>query len=297
MADAQAAMDEVITCPYCGDNVSTLVPVEAGMRLRLQKEAQIMSVPERVCEGCIKQLAKSISKGAILRAEQRAKEQNRLMLWRSRVQLVKQAKQHLSQKNFSDAAVSYEKYLRVLEIIYEKKPGELSPDLFKGEARSQELTVIASVYWDLMRIYDTHERYKDRQFKAADKLAEFARFTPAFPHIMRRAESYVRQAKNPAAFKNFIRMANSSRPRCFIATAAFDGYYDPVVETLCQFRDQRMKSNQFGRGCINLYYRCSPRVAEFLDAHPSLKPATRKALGCLAYWITKCGLVRKGFTP
>lgn len=297
MADSLTGADEIITCPYCGDNVSLLVPVESGMRLRLQKEAQIINVPERVCEGCIKQLAKSISRGAVLRAEQRAKEQNRLMLWRNRVKLVKQAKAHLSQKNYSDAAIAYEKYLRVLEIVYEKKSGELSPDLFKGEARAQEMTVIASVYWDLMRIYDTHEKYKDRQMKAAQKLADFARFTPAFPHIMRRAESYVRQAKNPAAFKAFLRMARASRPRCFIATAAFDGYRHPVVETLCQFRDQRLKTNRIGRVCVRVYYRHSPKIADFLDTHPALKPATRKALGYLAYWISKCGLVRKGFTP
>lgn len=297
MSNAQAAADEVITCPYCGDNVSILVPVDPGMRRRLQQEAQIANVPERVCEGCLKQLARSISRGAILRAEQRAKEQNRLMLWRSRVKLVKQAKQHLAHKNYPDAAVAYEKYLRVLEIVYDRKPGELSPDLFKGEGRAQEMTVIASVYWDLMRIYDTHDRFKERQFKAADKLAQFVRYTPAFPHIMRRAESYLRQARNPAAFQKFIKMAKSNRPRCFIATSAFDGYRDPVVETLCRFRDQRLKTTPFGRHCIRLYYRHSPKIAEFLDSHPALKPATRKALRSLAFWIEKCGLVRKGFTP
>lgn len=297
MSDTHAATDDVIICPYCGDNVSALIPVEAGMKLRLQKEAQITSVPERVCDGCIKQLLKSISRGAVLRSEQMAKEQNRLMLWRNRVQLVKQAKQHLAQKNYSDAAVSYEKYIRVLEIVYEQKPGELSPNLFKNQARAQEMTVIASVYWDLMRIYDTHNNYRERQIKAADKLAEFARFTPAFPHIIRRVEAYIRQAKNPAAFQKFLKASNSNRPRCFIATAAFDGYIDPTVETLCLFRDQHLKSTTLGRLCVRVYYRYSPRIATFLDAHPACKPATRKVLAWVAVSLKKSGFARKRFTP
>lgn len=278
-----------ILCPFCGDNVPGLIPVESGMLLRLQQEAQIGQVPDAVCEGCFKQLSKSISKGAVLRAEQQHKEQNRVMLWRNRVQLVKQAKQHLAQKNYSDAAVSYEKYVRVLEIVYEQKPGELSPALFKNEARAQEMTVIASVYWDLMRIYDTHATYRERQMRAAEKLAEFVRFTPVFPHIIRKAESQARSAKNPDAFNKFLKLSHAKRPRCFIATAAFDGYQDPVVDALCDFRDHYLKTRLRGRRWIRLYYRHSPGIASFLDRAPALKPATRRLLT----WIANSRFVRK----
>lgn len=265
-----------------------LARIETGMKLRLQETGQVNPVPEAVCEGCIRMFTKMISKGAVLRAEQQAKEQNRLMLWRNRVQLVKAAKGHLAQKSFSDAAVAYEKYLRVLEIIYETKPGELSPDLFRNEARSQEMTVIASVYWDLMRIYDTHARYADRQMKAAEKLAQFVRFTPIFPHIMRKAESQTRTGKNPEAFRRFLKLSAASRPRCFIATAAFDGYHSETVEQLCLFRDQYLKKSTAGRRLVAFYYVMSPRVATFLDRHPALKPATRQLLT----WITRRNFVR-----
>ncbi len=288
MSSAAADQEGAITCPYCGDNVPALVPIETGMRLRLQENAQVDSIPETVCDGCFKMMAKMVSKGAVLRAEQQAKEQNRLMLWRNRVQLVKQAKQHLAQKNYSDAAVSFEKYLRVLEIVYECKPGELSPDLFKNEARAQEMTVITSVYWDLMRIYDTHQTYRERQFKAAEKLAAFVRFTPIFPHIMRKAESQTRSAKNPDAFQKFLKLSNAKRPRCFIATAAFQGQRTMTVETLCSFRDQYLKTSAQGRRWVAVYYRFSPSVASFLDKHPRLKPATRKLLA----WIANSRFVR-----
>lgn len=300
MSEAAVENDGVITCTYCGDNVPTLVPIETGMKLRLSKETQIGTVPDAVCEGCLKILLKMVSKGAALRSEQQAKEQNRLLLWRNRVQLVKQAKLYLSQKNFSDAAVAYEKYLRVLEIVYETKPGEMSPDLFKNQARAQEMTVIASVYWDLMRIYDTHPSYRERQYKAAQKLAEFVRYTPIFPHVMRKAESQRRQAKNPDAFAKFLKLSNSKRPRCFIATSAFSNIavtsgagidtsaflsaneVHPVIDDLCRFRDQFLKLSPSGRAIVRFYYKHSPSIAAWLDRHPSLKPVVRAALTAVA---------------
>ncbi|MES2855879.1 MAG: hypothetical protein V4692_08445, partial [Bdellovibrionota bacterium] len=208
MSESEAT-EGIISCPYCHDSVPNLVRIEPGMKLRLQEHAKINPAPEAVCDGCYKMMAKMVSKGAALRAEAQSKEQNRLMLWKNRVGLVKQAKVYITQKNFAEAAVSFEKYLRVLEIVYDVKAGLLSPDLFKGESKGQEMTVITSVYWDLMRVYDTNPRYIERQMKAADKLAEFARFTPIFPHIMRKAESQTRSAKHPEAFKRFIKLSNS----------------------------------------------------------------------------------------
>jgi hypothetical protein len=281
-------VEGVITCPYCHDNVSSLVRLDAGMKLRLQQTgSQGGPPPDAVCEGCTKMLAGVLSKGQVLRAEANAKEQNRLMLWRNRVGLVKQAKGLLAQKNFSEAAVAYEKYIRVLEIIYETKPGGLTPALFKDKSRAQEMTVISSVYWDLMRIYDTSPRYGDRQMKSAQKLAEFIRFTPVFPHIMRKAESQTRTAKNPEVFKRFLKMSNAARPRCFIATAAFNGQRTDTVEQLCRFRDQRLKTNSPGRTIIYFYYKVSPKLALLLDKYPKLKPGVRATLRKIAKLVQK----------
>lgn len=240
------------------------------------------AIPEKVCDGCFKLIMKTVSKGAALRAEASAKEQNRLMLWRNRVGLIKQAKMHLQKKNFADAAVSFEKYLRVLEIVYDLKPGGLSPDLFRGDIKAQELTVIASVYWDLMRVYDTNANYAARQMKTADKLAEFIRYTPIFGHVMRKAEVQTRTAKNPEAFKRFVKLSNSKRPRCFIATAAFESYDDETVLTLCRLRDERLKRTRLGRKFVWAYYRVSPSLANQLDRYPGLKPTARLILKLIA---------------
>ncbi len=273
----------VIVCPYCGDNVPSLVPVAAGMKIGLQENAQLSAVPDTVCAGCYSILTKMVSKGAALRAQQQAKEQNRLMLWRNRVNLVKKAKELLAQKSYAESAVQYEKYLRVLELVYDKKPGELSPELFASGSRQQEMTVVASVYWDLMRIYDQSPRYKDRQMTAAKKLAEFARFTPIFPHIMRKAEGLSRSGKNSDVYRFFVKASNKNRPRCFIATAAFDGYESPTVTDLRQFRDRVLRRSRCGRIATRLYYRVSPRLAGWIDRAPSpLRAVLRQALRFVA---------------
>lgn len=277
----------IISCPYCHDTVPSLVKIETGMKLRLQQNDKSANIPEAVCDGCYKMLHKLVSKGAALRAEAAAKEQNRLMLWRNRVGLIKTAKQNLAQKNYADAAVAFEKYLRVLEIVYDLKPGGLSPELFRGQSKSQELTVITSVYWDLMRVYDSSSNYADRQMKAAEKLAEFARYTPIYGHIMRKADVQARVAKNGAAFRHFLKLSNAKRPRCFIATSAFDSYTDETVLQLCDLRDRRLKKSSWGRAFVRFYYRFSPGLASRLDRYERLKPAARLILRQAARILSK----------
>lgn len=271
-------VEGLVVCSYCGDNVPSLVNIATGMKMTLQKNAQLTAVPDSVCAGCYSILTKMISKGAALRAEQQAKEQNRLMLWRNRVNLVKKAKDLLAQKNFAESAVYYEKYLRVLELVYDKKSGELTPELFSANSRQQEMTVVTSVYWDLMRIYDQSPTFKDRQMNAAKKLADFARYTPIFPHIVRKAEGLTKTGKNKDVYRFFLNASNKNRPRCFIATAAFDGYEAPTVTELRLFRDRVLRKFYCGRLATKIYYRHSPQLARRIDHAPRAVRATLRVI-------------------
>jgi hypothetical protein len=273
--------DGAISCPYCGDTVPALITINTGMRTALIQNPELKTVPDAI-------LSKMISMGAVLRSNAQAKEQNRLLLWRNRVALVRKAKDHLSAREYGESAVYFEKYLRVLELVYDKKPGELTPDLFSTDARRQEMTVVTSVYWDLMRIYDQSPRYKDRQTAAAMKLAEFVRFTPIFGHIMRKAESMTRTAKSPDVFKHFLKVSNKNRPRCFIASAAFEGADDPTIETLRLYRDRVLRKNEFGRRFTRLYYRYSPPVARLIDRGPKpVRAALRFVFRKIAQKVAK----------
>lgn len=249
------------------------------MKLQAAGEA----VPGQVCVGCITELQRHVanSSGGVLMAQERAKEQHRLNLWKNRVQLIRQARTFMNQKMYSEAAAAYEKYLKIMEIVFDCKKGELKPELFKESARHTELTVVASVYWDLLRIYDMNDRYSERQSFCAKQLASFIRFTPIYPDIIRKAEIFQRSAKNPAVIKQFLKISAESRPRCFIATSAFNSVYALEVQQLRFFRDHTLKKYSLGRQFTKWYYRHSPKAACLLDKHSWAKPAIRGLLRLL----------------
>ncbi|KHD88043.1 MAG: hypothetical protein OM95_10995 [Bdellovibrio sp. ArHS] len=273
----------MIQCPRCGIQVTELHPVDAELITKLQAAGE-SNLPPQVCAGCISDLRRTVasSSGGILMAQERAKEQHRLQLWKSRVMLIKKARMCMSQKLYSEAAVAYEKYLKILDIVFDIKKGErLKPEAFKDSARTTELTVVASVYWDLMRIYDTHDKYAERMSNAAKQLAMFIQFTPIYPDIIRKAESFQKTARNPQIVKQFLKMSDKERPRCFIATAAFEDPQSAEVMILRAYRDFTLRPTKWGRKFIAIYYKFSPHIACLLDKQPHLKPAVRAILRLL----------------
>lgn len=272
----------MIQCPRCGLQVTELHPADPDLIMKMQAAGE--SLPPQVCAGCISDLRSAVvaTSGGVLMAQERAKEQHRLQLWKSRVALIKKARLCMSQKMYSEAAMAYEKYIKILEIVFEVKKGErLTPELFKESARTTELTVVASVYWDLIRIYDTHDKYAERQMTAAKQLANFIRFTPIYPDIIKKAEAFSRSARNSHAIKQFLKLSAEHRPRCFIATSAFETPLATEVQILRHFRDHRLKQNPLGRRFVVFYYRHSPRIACLLDKQAWLKPAVRGLLRLL----------------
>lgn len=273
----------MIQCPRCGIQVTELHPVEPDLISKLQAAGET-NLPPQVCAGCISDLRRTAASnsGGVLMAQERAKEQHRLQLWKSRVMLIKKARVSMSQKLYSEAAVSYEKYLKILDIVFDVKKGDrLKPEAFKDSARTTELTVVASVYWDLMRIYDSHEKYQDRMLNSAKQLAVFIQFTPIYPDIIRKAESFQKTARNPQIVKQFLKMSDKERPRCFIATSAFANPQAFEVMQLREFRDFTLRNTSAGRAFICFYYKHSPQIACLLDKHSWMKPAVRAVLRLL----------------
>lgn len=267
-------------CPRCGNPTSDLLRIDAGMRLALQttEEGQSTDIPADVCPNCYQTLSGKVSKGVALRMEEQAKAKNRQMMWKSRVGLVRRARQLMEVKAFSEAAVTYEKYIRVLEVTHDLEKGKLSPDIFGKSDRSKELTVITSVFLDLLRIYDTSPAYRTRMEDAAKKLALFAPFSPIYPDVVRKAEIFARSAKHPEIVKSFLKQSRKNRPRCFIATAAFGYPMAPEVIYLREFRDQILRPHPVGRRLIYYYYKLSPKLAQKLVQKPTLRRFTRRLL-------------------
>lgn len=279
-----------VTCPNCGSKVTSLRPLGEGLIRKLAEEGQT-GVPPQTCDACYQQLAGSVAKGAVLMAEHKAREQRKMMMWKSRVSLIKKARSLMREKAFAESAIAYEKYIKVLETVYDCKANELTPEHLKNTARTQELTVVASVYWDLLRIYDTSERYGPRMEIAAKKLAEFLPLTPLYPDIVKKAEIFQRSAKKSHVVKNFLKSVSEKRGGCFIATSAFSSPFSPEVLWLQSWRDEVLAPTSIGKKFIAFYYQLSPRIAQKLDQKPFLKWPVRQFLRGIILFLQLTRLV------
>ncbi len=216
-----------------------------------------------------------------------AKEQQRLNLWRSRVHLVREARDRFALKNYAHAVTSYERYLRVLEIVYEAKPNEIKVSSFNNSARQKEMVVIVGAYWDMVRVYDMSPRFKKRLDQCAEKLAEFLPFTPIYSELLKKIEEYKKVAKNKDVFERVLKAARKKKGRCFIATATFEDSAHPTVVTLQNYRDKVLLSHVWGRAFTQIYYVVSPPIADVIENSPVLKKMTRVSLEKMAKRINQ----------
>jgi len=278
---------ELVQCPRCGAHVESLRTIETGMRVALQTAGQAADLPNAVCMRCFEQLSGMVSQGVKIRLEEEAKQKNKIALYQSRTQLIKQGKGLMTQKAFPEAAVALEKYLKILEMVHNVKKGELTPELFNNSIRAKELTVVTSVYWDLFRIYDMSPKYKDRMKHVGGKLAQFLGYSTIYQDIIKRADSFQRSAKNPDLVKDFLREVRKNKPKCFIATAVFKAPFSPEVQALRLFRDHCLKKHRWGRAFVAFYYRRSPAVADWIETKPVIQRLLRGFFRFLCLFLNR----------
>jgi hypothetical protein len=65
---------------------------------------------------------------------------------------------------------------------------------------------------------------------------------------------------------------------CCVATAAYGTPMAEEIIILREFRDEYLLTNTVGRILVDVYYKVSPPIAEFITEYPNLKPIVRTAL-------------------
>lgn len=259
-------------CPRCQTEVPNLSPISLVMRQKFKLSNPQGDLPNSLCSNCFSEINSMLSKSSTATFDGKSKNDSKSKLWRSRVPLLKKGRTLMKRKSYGEAIVSYEKYIKLLEVVFEVSENGLRPEIFKERMATKELTIITSVYWDLMRVYDTNEKYKNRMTSTAQKLVQFAPYTPIAIDIVKKAEAYKRQAKNPDAFKALVRDLMYKKNHCFIATCVFDNPNDwHLIDLFRTFRDEVLSNFTLGRVFIKVYYRLSPPFARFLDTHTLFK--------------------------
>jgi hypothetical protein len=274
-------MSEQKKCPNCKNDFPDLVKLDDAFRAKVSEQLGAPA-PEALCTNCLNIFEKKQFASADKEARRATKEANRLSLWRRRVDIMRDARDRFARKDYPGAVVAYEKYLRVVEMIYDVKPNGLKVSFFSNPARAKELVLITTSYWDLVRIYDQSDRFKKRFNECSEKLVEFLPFTPMYSEMLLRIQDHKKVAKHKDMFQKIYRQVQKKKKRCFIATSAFEYEDSSTVAVLCSFRDKVLVNTFSGRTFIRGYYIVSPPIARFLDKAPKLRPVVRSLLNTVA---------------
>ena len=266
-------------CPQCGVVTTLLHPIEEGLRLRLESEGTPITV-DAVCTSCFKNLSKKLSSATLMQAEKTIQSNHKKNLWKNRLALIKQAHVFIARKEHSEAAVCFEKYLKILQLVYEKDFSELNATMFGDNPK--EVTVMCSALWALVEIYDLHTQYKNRQEECAVKVGELMPYTNLFANLAKNAATKSRQGNNPTAYRKLLQAANIKTGNCFIASIAFEDRNDPTLVTLRQFRSQVLIRTSAGKHFVRAYYRYSPALANRLQHFSAAKLTLRRVLPVFA---------------
>jgi hypothetical protein len=82
----------------------------------------------------------------------------------------------------------------------------------------------------------------------------------------------------------------TTKEACYIATAAYGSYLDPHVQALRDFRDDVLLKSAIGRELVDLYYRTSPPLAQFISKHEGARTFSRIVLTPVVFGVAFPGL-------
>ena len=87
---------------------------------------------------------------------------------------------------------------------------------------------------------------------------------------------------------------NRKGGRCFIATACY-GENSNEVRILQNWRDKTLLENKYSEKIVNLYYKISPPIADYILDKPTIKRVVRKSLSIITILIKRTNKVKNNF--
>lgn len=200
-----------------------------------------------------------------------------------RIQLAKQGRTAYEAKNHVDAIAIYQRFLEITARSRNVDIDALHPKLFPEAERIAESLLIASICFDMAKMYDQVDN-------AGRERSTYLRLVVMFSHGMKfqkmmadnlvKFVAYTAGIRHPDEFKAAGKTLEKDG-RCFIATVAFESPAAREVQCLREFRDAYLVTNSLGRYVTESYYFISPPIAQLLDKSSLLRIGTRALLRVL----------------
>lgn len=188
-----------------------------------------------------------------------------------RITIAKAGREAFLEKKYVHASKHYHEYLTILAERYQKANYyQLGPELFDPEKEMTEMLLVSQVFWDMSRIYEMTPKLSQAFHKC---LNQFVRFTINQQYQVLNAEmlrKYIKKNKKRSTQISSLEKAYSQifieSKKCFIATHSL-GETHPVTGELRLFK-QKLQTRSCGPKLIEIYYRISSPLVEFLNKKP-----------------------------
>lgn len=190
-----------------------------------------------------------------------------------RITIARQGREAFSQRDFVTAAGKYNEYLRILSEMNDQEDiFKLSPSMFDDKSEITEMLLISHIFWELGRI---NEMTPKLQAAYQMCLNQFVKFTINQPYQVLNAEMLRKYIKKNKTSSNQIELLNAAyqqifveSQKCFVSTLCY-GTHHPITMNLREYKTILLKTS-YGPKLVELYYRLSSRLVEYLDSHKFL---------------------------
>jgi hypothetical protein len=204
------------------------------------------------------------------RAMKLAEAEHRRALLKRRIELAQRGVEAFKQGKISEAVLSFQAYLKILEDWKGVPAGGLTPSHFDVKKDIPELLVISGVYWDLTKLFD---RTRNRQSEFHHYMGKYLLFSKGMPFQPLAAETLRKYVNNDKPvhgddFKNTYKQMTGNSISCFVATSLIDVCDFETLPRLRVFRDEVLERSFAGRAFVRGYYVVGPWIAATLDRMP-----------------------------